>query len=145
MKKRRKPVGLHPLMKQAAIAKRNAEERAAREKWDSKAVLGQIHALTGDDREVLVDYGAQLFFVASGCALQAGWTGDEPDMRIVRASVNALDELAKRPTITDQDRGSLHAGMMAAHRVIESMPIESVINAANAYDEMSAQWGGAKA
>lgn len=56
MKKRRKPVGLHPLMKQAATAKRNAEERAAREKWDSKAVLGQIHALTGDDREVLVDY-----------------------------------------------------------------------------------------
>lgn len=99
---KRKPVGLHPIVKQQLRAK-----------WESKAVLG--------------------------------WTGDEPDMRIVRASVNALDDLAKRPAITEPDRGALHAGMMAAHRIIEATPIEVVTDAAAMYDRMSEELEGAKA
>lgn len=142
---KRKPVGLHPILKQAAEAKREAEAKAAREKWESKAVLGQIHALTGENRDTLLAFGSVLMFVASACAIHLGWTGDEPDMRIVRASVNALDELAKRKTITELDRGALNAGMMAAHRIIEVTPIEVVTDAATMYDRMSEEWEGAKA
>lgn len=130
MKKQRKPAGMHPFIKQALRAK-----------WESKAVLGQIHALTGDNHEKLPAFGAVLLFVASACAVHLGWTGDEPDMRIVRASINALDELAKRQAITELDRGALHSGMMAAHRIIEVTPIEVVTDAAAIYDRMSLDWG----
>lgn len=130
---RRKPVGLHPIVKQQLRAK-----------WDSKAVLGQIHALMGEDREKLLAFGSVLLFVASACAMHLAWTGDEPDMRIVRASVNALDDLAKSPAITELDRGALQAGMMAAHRIIEVTPIEVVTEAAAMYDRMSVEWERAK-
>lgn len=130
MKKKRKPVGVHPFVKQAARAK-----------WNAEAVTAQIHALTGADRERLLAHGSVLFSVAAACAMYLGWTGDEPDMRIVRASVNALDDLAKRPTITDMDRGALMSGMQASARIIEVTPIEAVIEAALMYDEHSRAWG----
>jgi hypothetical protein len=126
---RRKQVGVHPFVKQAARAK-----------WNAEAVIAQIHALTGADRERLLAHGSVLFCVASACAMHMGWTGDEPDMRIVRASVNALDDLAKRPGITDMDRGALMSGMQAAARIIEVTPIEVVIEAALIYDEHSREW-----
>lgn len=130
MKKKRKPVGIHPFVKQAARAK-----------WNAEAVTAQIHALTGANRDRLLAHGSVLFSVAAACAMHLGWTGDEPDMRIVRASVNALDDLAKRPTITDMDRGALMSGMQASARIIEVTPIEAVIEAALMYDEHSRAWG----
>jgi hypothetical protein len=130
MKKKRKPVGVHPFVKQAARAK-----------WNAEAVTAQIHALTGANRDRLLAHGSVLFSVSAACAMYLGWTGDEPDMRIVRASVNALDDLAKRPTITDMDRGALMSGMQAAARIIEVTPIEAVIEAALMYDEHSRAWG----
>lgn len=130
MKKKRKPVGVHPFVKQAARAK-----------WNAEAVTAQIHALTGAKRDRLLAHGSVLFSVAAACAMYLGWTGDEPDMRIVRASVNALDDLAKRPTITDMDRGALMSGMQASARIIEVTPIEAVIEAALMYDEHSRAWG----
>lgn len=134
MKKRRKPVGLHPLMKQAIRAK-----------WNSEAVKAQIHALMGADREKLLAHGSVMFFVASACATYLGWTGDEPDMRIVRASVNALDDLAGRKTITDLDRGALQSGMMASHRIIAITPPDVVDEAAEIYDRHDRAWKRAHA
>lgn len=130
MKKKRKPVGVHPFVKQAARAK-----------WNAEAVTAQIYSLTGANRDRLLAHGSVLFSVAAACAMYLGWTGDEPDMRIVRASVNALDDLAKRPTITDMDRGALMSGMQASARIIEVTPIEAVIEAALMYDEHSRAWG----
>lgn len=146
MKKRtrRKPVGVHPLMKQAAEAKQKDDAQAARAKWNEEAVNAQIHALTGADRDRLLAHGSVMFFVASACAIHLGWTGDEPDMRIVRASVNALDDLAKRLGITDIDRGSLMGGMQAAARIIAATPIDVVTDAALIYDEHSREWEGAR-
>lgn len=112
-----------------------------RQRWSSEAVKAQIHALTGEDCEKLLAYGSVLFFVASACAMHLGWDGEEPDMRIVRASVNALDDLAQRKHIAEVDRGSILAGMMAAQRVIEVTPIEVVTDAAHLYDEHSRAWG----
>lgn len=130
--KGRKRMGMHPFIKQAARAK-----------WNNEAVTAQIHALTGANRERLLAHGSVLFCVASACAMHLGWDGEEPDMRIVRASVNALDDLAKRPEITEVDRGSLMGGMQAAARIIEITPIETVIEAALMYDQHSRDWGRA--
>lgn len=131
MKKRRKPVGVHPFIKQAIRAK-----------WTSEAMNGQIHALTGADKDKLLAYGSIMFFVASACATHNGWTGDEPDMRVVRASVNALDDLAKRDEITDIDRGSILGGLQASARIIAATPIEVVSDAAILYDRHSQAWEG---
>lgn len=143
MRKRthRKPAGIHPLMKQADEAKRQAEAKKLRSLWNAEAVNAQLHAITGADRDRLLAHGSVMFFVASACAMHLGWTGDEPDMRIVRASVNALDDLAKRQEITDLDRGALMSGMRAAARVIEATPIEVVDDAALMYEEHSRNWG----
>jgi hypothetical protein len=129
MKKTHKPVGMHPLMKQAVRAK-----------WNAEAVLAQIHALTGQDREKLLAHGSVLFFVATACAIHLNWTGDEVDMRIVRASVNALDDLAQRKTITAIDRAALQSGMMASHRIIKITDAEVVVDAAIMYDKHSRAW-----
>ncbi len=132
MKRKHQPAHMNPV--QRAIL---------RQRWSSKSVMGQIHALTGQDCDKLLAYGSVLFFVASACGMHLKWTGDEPDMRILRASVNALDELAQRKQITEVDRGSLMAGMMAAQRIIEITPIEVVTDAAQLYDEHSKAWGQA--
>ncbi len=129
MKKRRKPVGVHPFIKQSIRAK-----------WTSEAMKGQIHALMGGDKEKLLAYGSIMFFVASACGMSKGWTGDEPDMRVVRASVNALDDLAKRAEITDMDRGSILGGLQASARIIAATPIEVVSDAAILYDQRSQAW-----
>jgi hypothetical protein len=113
-----------------------------RQRWSSNAVKAKIHALIGQDCDKLLAYGSVLFFVASACAMDMGWTGDEPDMRIVRASVNALDDLASRKQITEVDRSSILSGMLAAQRVIEASPIEMVTNAAHLYDQHSKAWEG---
>lgn len=120
----------------------NPVQRAIlRQRWSSKAIKAQIHALIGEDLDKLLDHGSVLFFVATACGIHLGWTGDEPDMRILRASVNALDDLSQRKQITETDRGSLMAGMMAAQRIIEITPIEVVTDAAQMYDESSKAWG----
>lgn len=133
MKKRRKPVGVHPFIKQAI-----------RSKWTSEAMKGQIHALMGGDKDKLLAYGSIMFFVASACGMHMG-REDEPDMRVVRASINALDDLAQRQEITDVDRGSILGGLQASARIIAATPIEVVSEAAILYDQQSRAWEGANA
>lgn len=124
MKRKPKQYGMHPLIK--------AQIRA---KWNSEAVSAQIHALMGADKYKLLAYGSILFFVAGACAAHLGWTGDEPDFRIVRGSVNALDDLKDRPEITEQDRLSLHSGMLAAQRILDATPVQVIDEAALLYSQ----------
>ncbi len=131
MKRKQKLVRMHPI-----------ERAMIRQKWTSQALNAQIHALTGADREKLLAYGSVMFSVSAACAIALGWDGDEPDMRIVRASVNALDDLAKRPTITDVDRGSLYSGLQAAARIIAITPADVVDEAAWMYAKHSNDWKG---
>jgi hypothetical protein len=122
----RKSKSIHPLIK--------AQIRA---KWNGEAVKAQIHALTGADKDKVLAFGSILFFVASACAMWMGWNGDEPEYRIIRGSVNALDDLSDRAEITDVDRGAIYAGMMAAQKIIQETPIEIVDEAAWLYAEKS--------
>lgn len=135
MKKRtrRKPVGLHPAIRQAI-----------RRKWDAETVTAEIHAILGDDKDRLMAHASLLFFVAGGCAAHLGWTGDEPDFRIIRGSINALDDLNERASITDIDRASLQAGMLAAARIIKATPELVVHRAAELYAQYDRALDGAR-
>ena len=110
---------VHPLLIQM-------EKKALREKWDAESVTAGIHALIGADKTQLISHSGLLFFVASGCAIYLGWTGDEPDFRIVSASINAIDDLKAKKEIEDVDRASLMSGMNAASRIIAQTPIYAV-------------------
>jgi len=110
---------VHPLLIQM-------EQKALREKWDAESVTAGIHALIGADKTKLISHSGLLFFVASGCAIYLGWMGDEPDFRIVSASINAIDDLKAKKEIEDVDRASLMSGMNAASRIIAQTPIYAV-------------------
>jgi hypothetical protein len=110
---------VHPLLIQM-------EQKALREKWDAESVTAGIHALIGADKTQLISHSGLLFFVASGCAIYLGWMGDEPDFRIVSASINAIDDLKAKKEIEDVDRASLMSGMNAASRIIAQTPIYAV-------------------
>jgi hypothetical protein len=119
---------VHPLLIQM-------EQKALREKWDAESVTAGIHALIGADKTQLISHSGLLFFVASGCAIYLGWTGDEPDFRIVSASINAIDDLKAKKEIEDVDRASLMSGMNAASRIIAQTPIYAVHENAMMYKQ----------
>lgn len=127
--KRKQSTSIHPVLR--------AQMRA---KWEAESVRGQIHALFGDNRELLLAYGSILFFVASACAIHTGKSDDAPQLRIIRGSINALDDLKERSHITLTDRGSIYAGMIASQELIQDTPIEIVDDAASIYDHMSREF-----
>jgi len=126
---KKKPTSIHPILR--------AQIRA---KWNQEAVKAQIHALMGADKEKLLAYGSILFFVASACAMHRGWTGDEPEYRIIRGAVNALDDLNAKAEITELDRGAIHQGMVVAQKIMSESPVEIVDEAAWLYDKKSKEF-----
>lgn len=126
--KRKRKQGMHPVLK--------AQIRA---RWNSEAVTAQITALIGEDKYKLLAYASILFFVAGACASNLGWTGDEPDFRIIRGSVNALDDLNEKEQISEVDRGAIHAGMLAAKRILDLTKPEIIDEAAMLYAMHHAQ------
>lgn len=126
---KKKPKSIHPILR--------AQIRA---KWNQEAVKAQIHALMGADKEKLLSYGSILFFVASACAMHRGWTGDEPEYRIIRGAINALDDLNAKAEITELDRGAIHQGMVVAQKIMSESPIEIVDEAAWLYDKKSKEF-----
>ena len=121
---------MHPLMR-----------GQARAKWHSTSVNAQIHALFGDNKDKLLAYGSILMFVASACAAYTGLGEDDVKFRVIRGAINALDDLKDRTAITDVDRGSIYAGLLASDQLIKDTPINIVDDAANIYKRMEHQLG----
>ena len=113
--KRKQSTSIHPVVR--------AQMRA---KWAAESVNAQIHALFGDNKDKLLAYGSILMFVASACAAQLDMGEDSSNFRIIRGAINALDDLKGRPVITQVDRGSIYAGLLASQELIENTPIEIV-------------------
>jgi hypothetical protein len=128
--KRKQSTSIHPVLR--------AQMRA---KWVSQSVNAQIHALFGDNKEKLLAYGSILMFVASACATQMDMGEDSPKFRIIRGAINALDDLKDRPAITQVDRGSIYAGLLASQELIEETPIDIVDGAATMYARMEQELG----
>lgn len=113
----------------------------ARAKWHATSVDAQIHALFGDNKEKLLAYSSILMFVASACAAHTDMGDDNVKFRIIRSSINALDDLKDRTEITMVNRYSIHSGLIAAQELIQSTAIEVVDDAANMYYRMEQQLG----
>lgn len=128
--KRKQSTSIHPVLR--------AQMRA---KWVAESVNAQIHALFGDNKDKLLAYGSILMFVASACAVHMGKSEDDLKFRVIRGAINALDDLKSRPAITEVDRGSIYAGLMASQELIEDTPIDVVDGAAQMYKNMEYQLG----
>ena len=113
----------------------------ARAKWHSTSIDAQIHALFGDNKDKLLAYGSILMFVASACAAQLDMGEDNIKFRVIRGAINALDDLKDRSTITQVDRGSIYAGLVASESLIEGAPIDMVDDAAQMYYRMEKELG----
>ena len=113
----------------------------ARAKWHATSVDAQIHALFGDNKDKMLAYGSILMFVASACAAHTNLGEDNVKFRIIRGSINALDDLKDRTDITMVDRYSIHSGLIAAQELIQDTAIEVVDDAANMYYRMEQELG----
>lgn len=128
MNKTRKPksASMHPVLR-----------AQLRSKWIGQSVDAQIHALMGDNKELLLAYGSVLMSVASACAIYTKLPETDFNFRVIRGAINALDTLRSKPSITYMDRGSIYAGLLASQTLIETTPIEIVSEAAYIYDQMN--------
>jgi response regulator RpfG family c-di-GMP phosphodiesterase len=128
--KKKTSASMHPVLR--------AQVRA---KWASTSVNAQIHALFGDNKDKLLAYSSILMFVASACATQLDMAQDNIKFRVIRGAINALDDLKDKQTITQVDRGSIYAGLLASQELIEDTAIEIVDDAAQMYYRMEQQMG----
>ena len=128
--KRKQSTSIHPVVR--------AQMRA---KWAAESVNAQIHALFGDNKDKLLAYGSILMFVASACASHMGTPDTDVKFRVIRGAINALDDLKDRSAITQVDRGSIYAGLLASQSLIEETPIDIVDGAATMYARMEQELG----
>lgn len=99
------------------------------QRWHESAIEAQIHALIGNSARNMVNNAGRVLFVALGAAILENMTGDEPDIRIIRGAVNALDEQADQEEITEARRAAIQSGLEAAQRILAWIPRKSVVDA----------------
>ena len=114
---RKRPVTLSPV-ERALIAK----------KWNESTWDANIHALISADVGNLVGKGGFVFFVAIALARQN--CPNSPDHRIIRATMNAVYEVADTDEIDDLTRQSIVSGLHAASRIYHAATHEQIVKAA---------------
>lgn len=118
---RKRTFGLNPIERAVLVAA-----------WKQQAVSGRIHALIGDDSDKLVNGAGRIFYVVLGaCAdAQVAIGAEDPDVRILRGSVNALGEQAGEPEISQQRRGAIVSGLQACDRLVPKLTQRALADAA---------------
>lgn len=106
------------------------EKANIRRDWATDNLSAQIHAMTGQDAALMVNKAGRVMFVVLGAAMAVGIDASQPDMRILRASVNALHEQAGEPVIDETRRASIASGLDAAARLSPLLPLEAIFRAA---------------
>jgi hypothetical protein len=107
-----------------------SEKAAIRRDWATDNLSAQIHAMTGQDGPLLVNKAGRVMFVVLGAAIAVGIEASHPDMRILRASVNALHEQAGESVIDETRRASIASGLDAAERLNSLLPLDAIFRAA---------------
>lgn len=102
-----------------ALQLTEAQRQDIVQRWHSRAINAQIHALTGEDGATLRDKAGTLIFVILGAALLQGLSADLPELRIIRASTNTLAEIDDHAS--EQQRASLHSAIAAITRLLPSI------------------------
>lgn len=86
--------------------------------WKASTVSSRIHALIGGDSDKLVDGAGKIVFVVLTAAGRAGVSADDPDMRILRGTVEVLHEQAGEKDIPEIRRAGILSGLAACDRLL---------------------------
>lgn len=102
---KRKDHGLHPFIRQVVSAT-----------WSKRSTEALIHTLMGGDWERAIDKVGTLTYIVSLACKAAGYKRSQPDIRVLRASVNVMGEVIDRENL-DNHRMQLHNAVLAVQRL----------------------------
>lgn len=114
-----RPLRLHPF-----------ERQKLRAIWSERTVNAGIHSLMADDVEDVVAKVGTLLYVVLGAAQMEDLDAEAPDMRILRAAANTLEDCAGAKAFTDLQRASLSSALEALKRTVATIPEETLLIAA---------------
>jgi hypothetical protein len=98
---RKKDVGMHPFLR-----------KIVSDTWGKRSTEALIHALGGNDWEKVIDKVGTLTYIVSLASGAAGLKRSQPDIRVLRASVNVMGEVIEREDL-ESHRLQLHNTVLA--------------------------------
>jgi len=107
------------------------ERAVIAQKWHQGAVSAQIHALIGDDSDVMIDSAGRILYVVLGAAIAEGVDPEQLELRIVRGAVNALYDQVDSIGIPADRRASIVRGLQAAGDLIPLLGRKHLVDSAS--------------
>ena len=92
------------------------EKAVARQKWSSATLNAHLQALIGGDWQKVVEHVATLTYII-GSAADYDKLPDSTDLRIVHGAARTACDVVGAERLTDLQRGSLEAGLLAIERL----------------------------
>jgi hypothetical protein len=105
---------MHPVAQ--ALLKRDALANIARLRVDAG-----LHSYAGQCGIQAIQTAARVLFIAMGAALAQGYSGQEPDLRIIRGAASAAGDIAAQPGSLPHHRQALISGLAACDRLWPSL------------------------
>ncbi|WP_019573336.1 hypothetical protein [Curvibacter lanceolatus] len=109
----------------------NMVERAViAQEWRGTVPAARIHILIGDGGVHMVNQAGKVLFVVLGAALEMQMDPDRPELRIIRASVNALETQAENDEVNPVHRAAISSGLEACVRLLPEIPHPVIVRSA---------------
>jgi hypothetical protein len=93
------------------------EKAIAKAKWKASTLMAHLKALDSDDWQTTVEHVAHLTFLTGVAASVDKVPRTNVDLRIIAGASNTLLEVAVYERLTDLQRGSMSAGLLAIERL----------------------------
>lgn len=106
-----------------SIIKRQIEDSLAQ-----LQAAAQLQALFGDAAETLTKKAGMLLFSVAYACRDCRIPKEEPDIRIARGMVGALEMLARFPTTLEDHRPAIQSGLDAIERLLPRLHIYAIGN-----------------
>jgi len=93
------------------------EKAIAKAKWRASTLMAHLKALDSDDWRTAVEHVAHLTFMVGVAANVDKVPRTNTDLRIIAGTSNTLLDVAAYEQLTDMQRGSMSAGLLAIERL----------------------------
>jgi len=117
------------------------ERAVARMKWKQSLDTAHLQALIGGKWERVVEKVATLFFLV-GYAADKDKLPDSTDLRILHGACRSTLDVTRLEELTDLQRGSLEAGLLAVERIKPLLTERSLMQASTVLQALLKQNNG---
>jgi hypothetical protein len=111
-----KPVRLSPV-----------EKAVAKQQWQRFLTVAHIHTLIGGDLVLLIEKAGVLLFIIGLAAHQSNL--HTSSVKVIHGACRALYDVVGLSSITELQRASIEAGLLAIEETKQCLDINSVVNA----------------